>query len=178
MRSTRSRRHTRLAGALVALGVVATACGGSDDETRTVTAADYAFQDLPSRVDAGTTLDLTNVSAREIHEMVVIRIPDNEQRPVQELVNLPESEQEAIFGNAEPAMVLVAPPNGGEVIKAVGDGTLTEPGRYAVVCFIPVGADPAAYLAAAQNPDGGPPPDVGGGPPHVTQGMFGEITVE
>ena len=177
MRSTTSRRHPRLAGALVALGVVATACGGSDDETRTVTAADYAFQNLPSTVDAGTTLDLTNVSAREIHEMVVIRIPDNEQRPVQELVNLPESEQEAIFGAAEPAMVLVAPPNGGEVIKAVGDGKRTEPGRNAVVCVIPVGADPAAYLAAAQNPDG-PPPDLGGGPPHVTQGMFGEITVE
>jgi hypothetical protein len=63
------------------------------------------------------------------------------------------------------------------VIKAVGDGTLTEKGRYAVICAIPVGADPAAYLAAAQSSQGGPP-NVPGGPPHLTQGMFGEITVK
>ena len=176
MRIARPRRRARVAGALVALGVVDTACGGGGDDTETVTAADYAFQDLPGTVDAGTTLNLTNVSTQEIHEMVVIRIPDNERRPVGELLDLPEAEQEAIFGAGEPAMVLVAPPNRGEVIKAVGDGTLTEEGRYAVVCFIPVGADPAAYLAAAQNPDAGPP--VGGGPPHVTRGMFGEIRVE
>ena len=25
----------------------------------------------------------------------------------------------------------------------VGDGTISEPGRYAILCFIPVGADPA-----------------------------------
>ncbi|HEX2119833.1 MAG TPA: hypothetical protein VHF91_11660 [Acidimicrobiales bacterium] len=176
MRITRPRRRARLAGALVALGVVATACGGGGDDTETVTAADYAFQDLPSTVDAGTTLNLTNVSAQEIHEMAVLRIPDNERRSVQELLNLPEAEQEAIFGAVQPAMVLVAPPSRGEVIKAVGDGTLTEEGRYAVVCFIPVGADPAAYLAAAQNPDA--PPSLGDGPPHFTRGMFGEIRVE
>lgn len=166
--------HGRVgAVALAASALLATACGGSDD-TRTVTAADYSFQNLPSSVDAGTTLTLRNASDKELHEMVVIRIPDDERRSVQELVNLPEAEQEALFGGGPPAMVLLAPPGGGEIIKAVGDGKLTEKGRYAVVCFIPTGADPAAYLADT----GGGPPQVAGGPPHVAQGMYGQITVK
>ena len=109
--------------------------------------------------------------------MVVFRIPDNERRSVEELVNLPEAEQEAIFGGGPPAFVLTAPPGGAEMIKSLGDGTLTEKGRYAVTCFIPTGADPAAYLQALQSASDGPP-QVAGGPPHVTQGMFGEITVK
>jgi hypothetical protein len=175
VRTTISRRRM-VAGALAAFALLATACG-DDDGTREVTAADYAFEGLPSSVDAGTTFTLKNSSTKELHEMVVIRIPDSEQRPVRELINLPEAQQEAIFGAGEPAMVLLAPPGGGEVIKAVGDGTLSQPGRYAVVCFIPTGADPQAYLAAAQNSSGGPP-QVAGGPPHVAQGMYGEITVK
>ena len=175
--TTRTSHRLARAGALAAMAVLAAACGDGGDDNRTVTAADYSFQNLPKSVDAGTTLNLKNSSTKELHEMVVIRIPDEEKRPVQELLNLPEPQQEAIFGRAEPAMVLIAPPSGGEVIKAVGDGKLTEKGRYAVVCFIPTGADPAAYLAAAQSAGDGPP-QVAGGPPHIAQGMFGEITVK
>lgn len=90
-------------------------------------------------------------------------------------MKLPEAQQDAVLGGGQPAMVLIAPPGGGEFIKAVGDGKLTEKGRYAVVCFIPTGADPQAYLNAPLS-DG--PPQVAGGPPHVAQGMFGEITVK
>ena len=162
------------ASAVAALAVLAAACGGGD-ETKTVTAADYSFQNLPREVDAGTTLKLENSSTSELHELVLMRIPDSETRPVSELVKLPESELGQLFGG-EPAMVLFRPPGGGEQINAVGDGKLTEKGRYAVICAIPVGADPAAYLAASQNSEG--PPDVPGGPPHFTQGMFGEITVK
>ena len=59
----------------------------------------------------------------------------------------------------------------------VGDGTLTEPGRYAIICSIPIGADPAEFLAAAQESTEGPP-QVAGGPPHFTSGMYGELVVE
>jgi plastocyanin len=163
------------AGAIVALATLAAACGGDDDGVRTVTGADYSFQNLPREVDAGTEFKFTNSSTRELHEMVVIRIPDSETRPVAELVRLPEDQLQGIIGNAEPAMVLLAPPGGGEMIKAVGDGKINEPGRYAVVCFIPTGADPQAYLNAPQT---GGPPQVDGGPPHAAQGMFGEITVK
>ena len=167
-------RRLGLAGAVAAMAVVAAACGGGDD-TKTVTAADYSFQNLPKEVDAGTEFKLTNSSTKELHEMVVIRIPDSETRPVADLVKLPESQQQAVFGNAEPAMVLLAPPGGGEMIKAVGDGKITEKGRYAVICSIPTGADPQAYLNAPPS-DG--PPQVAGGPPHLVQGMFGELTVK
>ncbi len=108
--------------------------------------------------------------------MTVMRLADDEKRPVAQLVNLPEAEAGKVFAG-QPAMVLIAPPNGGEMIKAVGDGKLTEKGRYAVICNIPIGADPAAFLAAMQSSQGGPP-NVPGGPPHLTQGMFGEITVK
>jgi uncharacterized cupredoxin-like copper-binding protein len=172
---TRTTRRRLQAGALAAFALLATACGGGDD-TKTVTAADYSFENLPEEVDAGTTLKLENSSTRELHEMVLIRIPDAETRPVTELVKLPESELGQLFAG-DPAMVLLRPPGGGEQINAVGDGKLTEKGRYAVICAIPTGADPAAYLAAAQNSQGGPP-DVPGGAPHFVNGMFGELTVK
>lgn len=189
----RSRFATRLAASLLAVVALAAACGDDDDDetaagddttttaagdtgdTLTVTAVDYSFEGLPDEVDAGTRVVLENASTRELHEFVAIRIPDSETRPVSELVQLPESEIDALFGSTEPATVLLAPP-GGEMIAAVGDGTLSEPGRYAVVCFIPTGADPQAYLDAARAGGEGPP-DVPGGAPHVANGMFAELEV-
>ena len=79
------------------------------------------------------------------------------------------TELEAVFGGP-PATVLLAKP-GGPQIDAVGDGTLTEPGRYLVACSIPVGADPDEILEAE-----GPPP--AGGIPHFHKGMYAEVTVE
>ena len=172
--TTRNPRRLARAGAVAAMAVLA-ACGGGDD-TKTVTAADYSFQNLPKEVDAGTTLKLENKSTKELHEMVLVRIPDSETRPVSELVKLPESQLSQLFAG-DPAMVLLRPPGSGEQINAVGDGKLTEKGRYAVICAIPTGADPAAYMAAAQNSQGGPP-NVPGGPPHFVQGMFGELKVK
>src|SRR5687767_5724197 len=118
MRITRHRRWAQM-GALVALATLGAACGADDGE-RTVTAADYSFQNLPKSVDAGTTLTLKNSSTKELHEMVVIRLKDDEKRPVSELIALPEAQAEQAFAG-EPVMVLLAPPNGGEMIKAVGD---------------------------------------------------------
>ena len=174
MRTELLRRWAALGGAIV-LALMATACSDGDD-TRTVEAVDYRFENLPESVDAGTTLKLDNKSDKELHEMVLIRIPDSERRPIGDLVRLPEAELDALFAG-EPAIVLLATPNGGEQINAVGDGKLTEKGRYAVICAIPTGADPGAYLSAAQAGGEGPP-QVPGGPPHFTQGMFAEITVK
>jgi hypothetical protein len=140
-----------------------------------VVAVDYAFQGLPDSIAASSALTLTNRATSELHELVALRIPDSERRPVAELVRLPEQEIEAIFGAAPPATVILAPP--GQAGQAVvGDGRITQAGRYAIVCFIPTGADPQEYMRAAQaNPQG--PPQVEGGPPHVAQGMFEELTV-
>jgi len=139
-----------------------------------ITAVDYRFEDLPAEAEAGAPLALRNRSAGEVHELVAMRLADDEDRAADELVALSQQELGALFAGP-PAVVLVAPP-GEDGLAAVGDGTLGEPGRYLVMCFIPTGADPAAYFDALEaNP--GQPPSVPGGPPHFTAGMYGEVTV-
>ncbi|MGI9646011.1 MAG: hypothetical protein ACR2O6_11950 [Ilumatobacteraceae bacterium] len=108
-----------------------------------------------------------------MHEVVAVRLPDDEDRPVSELVQLPPEELAAFFPEVE--TVVVAPPaSAGFPVE--GTGELTRSGRYALVCVIPTDADPEEYLAAAAAAEGGPP-DVAGGPPHIAQGMFAELTV-
>ncbi len=191
----------RYFAAAAALGVALVACGDDDDATTETTAAaapattaagsdttaggdhptvavegiDYAFENLPDEIAAGTQLTFTNGSTAEFHEMVVIRIPDEEERSVEELLQLPEAEIDAIFGEAPPALVAVAGP-GEEGMPVLGDGTISEPGRYVVACFIPVGADPQAVADAMQT-TGTEQPDLGDGPPHFTAGMWAELTV-
>ena len=186
----RSLRHFPIVG-LIAVSFLAWACGETGgggttvatDPTGTepgaaatveVSLLDYAFRGLPEEVGPGTEFSVINESESELHEMVAFLLPEDETRPASDLIALPEEEFGALVAGP-PAMVLLAPP-GGEMVTAVGDGTLTDPGRYLVVCAIPLGADPQEYLdAAAQSGD--EPPEVEGGPPHFTQGMFGEVTV-
>ena len=169
---------------LGACGDDGTGDDAADDATTTTEAAaesvqvtliDYGFKDLPDTVEAGTTFTVKNESTVELHELVAFKIPESETRSAEEILSLPEAEGQAALGGP-PAAVLIGPPGGGEMIKAVGDGTLTEPGRYLVACFIPTGADPQAYLQAAQASQG-EPPQVEGGPPHFTKGMRAELTV-
>ena len=137
--------------------------------------ADYGFGGIPAEVPAGTAFEIVNDSAVEVHEIVAVRLLDTETRSVHEIVQA--GDFGALFASGpEPALVTVAGPNQGEPFQAVGDGTLTEPGRYAVVCFIPTGADPEAYFAAAAESTGGPV-QVEGGAPHVMNGMYAEVVV-
>lgn len=189
----------RLIAALALAGVVVAACGDDDDDTAAttttapaddgdsgdgddaddgadtveVTLVDYAYEDLPSSVDAGTMFTVRNESEGELHEFVAFRLADDETRTIAEIAALPPEELMPLVG--EPAAVLLATPGSSDTIPAVGDGIISEPGRYGVICVIPTGADPAEYLEKAQTSDG--PPDVAGGPPHITQGMFAEFTV-
>lgn len=205
MHETNARRARRFAAAFTALTLVAVplACGDDDDdaagtttestttastttestaadgggEVVEVTLADYEFKGLPEEVPAGTTLKVVNESQAELHELVAMKLPDGEDRSIEELLALPEEEQNKIIPtDQEPAMVLLAAPGSDEQIPAVGDGTLTEPGRYLVACFIPTGADPEAYLNAEPTPEGGPP-SVAGGAPHFTHGMWADLRV-
>ncbi|HQZ33416.1 MAG TPA: hypothetical protein PK020_03275 [Ilumatobacteraceae bacterium] len=148
---------------------------GAGETSVTIVASDYSFGDVPASIAPGTRLALKNSSPDELHEMVVVRIPDAETRSIAELMALPEAEVDAIFGSGPPAIVQLSMPGSDEFIPALGDGTLTEPGRYAMVCFIPQGVDPQAYLDASSSSDG--PPDVPGGPPHALLGMYAEFTV-
>ena len=159
---------------LAALALLAVAGCSTDSGPVEVTAVDYAYEGLPTTVAAGTEITMVNESAMEVHEFVAIRLPDDETRPVSELVKLPPEELAAFFPGL--ATVLIAAP-GEEAVAVEGDGTLTEPGRYAIICVIPTGADPQEYLAAAAASEGGPP-DVAGGPPHIVSGMYAEVVVE
>lgn len=192
------RTRVALAGLVLATAVLG-ACSDDDEEastgdtTETTTPAtteaptttadepavleiagiDYAFGGMPETIEAGTEIKLVNQSDTELHELVAVRLPDEETRPVDELV---QTDMGAVFGAGEPALVVLAEPGSDEQIVAVGDGTLTAPGRYAVICMIPEGADPAEYLDAAAESEGGPP-SVPGGPPHAMHGMYAEVVV-
>lgn len=137
-----------------------------------VTAVDYSFNGVPDTASVGSQLTLSNASEAEVHELVLIRIDDAETRPLEELLELPEEETEEF---SEFKGVSVAfPGEAGTVVD--GSLTLDEPGRYALFCFIPLGADPEAFREAVES-GSEEPPEVEGGAPHVTQGMFAELTV-
>ncbi|MFP4512630.1 MAG: hypothetical protein ACLFRV_06750 [Acidimicrobiales bacterium] len=119
---------------------------------------------------------MVNEAPSELHELVAVLLPEDEDRSVDELVGLPPEEMGPALFAVELATVLMAAP-GGEQIAAVGDGTLSEPGRYAILCVIPTGVEPEVYFAAAAETEEGPP-QVEGGPPHIAHGMYAELIVE
>lgn len=138
-----------------------------------IVGVDYAFQGVPESVPVGTELTFSNESEAEVHEMVLVRIDDDETRPLDELLGIPEEEAGEV---TEFKGVSVAfPGEDGTVV----DGSLVvdEPGRYALLCFIPTGADPQAFRDAIESGDTEEAPEVEGGPPHMTQGMAAELTV-
>lgn len=179
-RPTHRRAASRVARAVIvgAVAVILAACGDDDttDEPQVVevTSVDFAFEDLPDSVPVGTRLTLTNEAPSELHEIVAFRLSDDEERSGDELMQLSPEELGAVFAG-EPATVILTPP-GGDQVDAVGDGTLSEPGRYLLVCAIPTGVAPEAYLEAAAASEEGPP-QVEGGPPHFVHGMWAELTV-
>lgn len=167
---------------LVLCLLLVAACGGAGGAepvggTIEVTAIDYGFEGIPELVAPGAEFTLTNASEGEVHEMIVIGIPAGETRTLEELLELPE-EETADFPFQG---VLIALPGEDAVSPETGDSTISvsEPGRYAVLCFIPQGADPALVeeaMASGEESEG--PPDMGDGTPHAFLGMAAEFTVE
>ena len=165
---------------VIAAGLVFAACastgGAPVSGTIEVTGQDYSYSGVPDVVAPGAELTFTNASDGEVHEMMVVKVLDVETRTIEELLALPESESESLV---EFQGVLVALP-GEEGGNPEGEGssiTVTEAGRYAVVCFIPQGADPAVVAEAMQSGGEGPP-DLGDGTPHALLGMVAEFQVE
>ena len=146
----------------------------AEPEVIEVEMIDFGYLGMPESVPAGTRFTVTNSAEFELHELVAFALDDEDDRALEELIQLSPPELVAALG--QPVAVLLAEP-GGPQIPAVGDGTLSEPGRYAIMCFIPTGVEPQVYLeAAAATAEG--PPQVEGGPPHFVQGMYRELVVE
>ena len=99
-----------------------------------VTGVEYKFKGLSGAVAAGTKLTFTN-GGKEAHELVLMRVKDGETRSLAELLKLPEKEVGKV---TEFQGVAVADPGKkGKVVE--GKLALAKPGRYAALCFIPVG---------------------------------------
>lgn len=151
--------------------------------TATITAVDYAFEDVPATLAVGTTVALRNDSeGGEFHELLAVLLPDDEERPFAELLQLPEEEFAAIFGAGLRGAVFATPgSDSGSFTLPVPPLVLGEPGRYAFVCFIPTGAPPdevtAALEAFFEGGAQGEPEHPQTGPPHAANGMFTEVTV-
>lgn len=172
-------KRGKLAKGLVASGLIValSGCGGRDSADDLPTAVDivgddYSFAGVPEEIAAGATLTLRNDSETELHEIVAIRVPDDEDRSAAEILQLPPEEAAEVLGL--PSAVILAPVGGGN-INAVGSGSLDEAGRYVLFCSIPVGANEAEYLEAAAVSETAP--EVAGGPPHFVEGMWAELTV-
>ncbi|HEV2070147.1 MAG TPA: hypothetical protein VGR26_10165, partial [Acidimicrobiales bacterium] len=121
--------------------LLAASCGGDDDdaavttttttttteaateepggETVDITAVNYAFQGVPATMPAGSRITLANEAEDEVHELVAMRINDDADISVEDLLALPEDELGQYVAPGPPAMVLVAPP-GGDGFPAVG----------------------------------------------------------
>ena len=127
-----------------------------------ITAVEYEFQGAPSRLPAGPHGFRLRSAGTEFHELALVRVESD--RPVTELLELSEEEQE----KAMPYVGGVTACPGATSPEAVG-GVL-EPGRYALLCFVPVGTTPQLrgkeLLQAYENE------------PHLAHGMVAEITVE
>lgn len=181
MRHTKNHSTTGFALRIampLTLGALALAGCGDDgvealeDGVLTVEMEDFHYGELPDEVPAGTRIDGVNKSESELHEFVAFRLPDDETRSPEDIVASPDVGE--LLGGSEPATVVIVPP-GGDAITVVGDGTLSDPGRYLILCAIPTGADVDEYLTAAATSDG--PPQVDGGPPHFVNGMVADLTV-
>ncbi len=130
-------------------------CGFSSAE---VSAVDYAYQADLDGLEPGVTAVTFKNDGTEVHEMVLVRLNDDTTESISELLELPEEEAMAKVTDAGFA---IGPPGAETTFYAD-----LEAGRYAFFCFLPVGSTSFEVIESAE------------GPPHFTQGMIKEFTIE
>jgi hypothetical protein len=128
-------------------GYVLAECGF---ETIDVTAGEYTFTGIPATVPAGTVAFSFTNDGNEAHELIVFERADGEERPIEELLALPEDQMGSALTFA--GAVQAEPGTTGASMPTL------EPGRYIGVCFLPTGG-------------------VEGSPPHFMEGMTAEFEV-
>ena len=79
---------------------------------------------LSSRTAGRQLAPSCSTSSKEVHEMVVIRIPDTDNQTVGEILALPEEELLALAGDDPPPLVMVAlPGEQGEPVSVTARST-------------------------------------------------------
>lgn len=131
-----------------------------DIESVGVEGFDYGYNNVPETVQAGEVAFQFSNTGDELHEMVMLRI--NDDSTVEELLEMPEEEA---LSHVTFSGVSFAEPGNEDILF-----TNLEAGRYAIVCFIPVGTESFEDLPDDQSATDQPP--------HFTQGMVAEFTVE
>lgn len=122
------------------------------------TAVDYSYEGVPTSLAPGqTSFVMTNESeSGEAHEFALVKLRDDAELPLEEILALPEAEADQYVETFAAGVFAPADRTSGSVVDL-------EPGRWAYVCFLPVGS--------TEGEDGD-------GPPHFVEGMAGEFTVE
>jgi hypothetical protein len=126
-------------------------------ETYEISAVEYEFQGVPETIPAGKATLVFNNDGKEIHEMIMVRYKDD-TLTIDDLMEMSDKEAEA---KLEFLGAAFGPP--GTVDAGTRDFA---PGKYALVCFVPVGATSEKAARSSE------------GPPHVARGMSAEFTVE
>ena len=98
-----------------------------------IRAVEYRFEDVPETLPAGPHGFRLIGAGEEFHELALVRVEDD--RPIEELLDLSEAEQETAILYL--GGVTACPGTTSEAL-----GAELEPGRYALICFIPVGTTP------------------------------------
>jgi len=111
-RQVRFGRHALIAAVAIAGAATLSACGddagaAAEVGVLTVEMADFHYGDLPEEVPAGTRLTIENTSTAELHELVAIRLPDDDDRNVEEIL---DGDPSALFADGPP-QVAGGPPH-------------------------------------------------------------------
>ncbi|MDH3731501.1 MAG: hypothetical protein OES13_10345 [Acidimicrobiia bacterium] len=180
------------------MGLIGGACGDSTTRARTtttgptatgapttplevvITATDYEYLGVPDVVAVGTTIKLMNASSEEFHSAFIIRLDDGDERTAEELTALSVGELAPASG-ADPnvtgtmQVAMFARPGESEYRTVLGGPRISTPGRYVILCLVPVGADPAEVESQVEF---GAPRQIEGVDRHDQVGEFAEFIVE
>jgi hypothetical protein len=131
-------------------------------QTADVTATEYEFVGLPKTFTPGPVAIKFTDTGAEIHEMAALRLKTKDS--VKKVLGLSDKEQQKKAENVGAAFV-----QQGETDFFILD--FSKPGRYAVVCFLPVGSTSQREIEKKSH-------EHGGGTPHWKKGMYASITVQ
>lgn len=136
-----------------------------------IEAFDYGYTGFDGVIVAGDALELFNSSETEFHNLVVIRLDDDDNRTVTELTELAPDDINAGQIVASIGHLDAAP--GEDAFN--GRIRLQRAGRYIALDMIPQGADPLTVRSAIET--FAPPYLVAGGPIGYHHGMIVEFFV-